>query len=250
MMHPNTCHSEVKVSIIVAVYNGAKTFQRCIDSIANQTYKNIELIIIDGASTDGTVDMIKANEEYISYWESGPDRGIYHAWNKGVKQAKGEWIAFIGCDDELAYDSALSEMLDLADEGINFISGRMKILFENGAVEKGEPWGLARMRKWQNIAHPGSLHHRTLFEQFGNFDENYKIAGDYDFLLRASEEIKGAFLDKVLVLMGAEGVSNTNIFPVLKEAFQVQRKCEVIGLLRAVINFIVAYLKVFVRKVI
>jgi len=104
------------------------------------------------------------------------------------------------------------------------------------------------MRKWQNIAHPGALHHQVLFEQFGHFNEAYKIAGDYDFLLRASESIKSCFLDKVLVHMGADGVSNTKILPVLTETFHIQRKCRSIGVFQAGVNFMVACLKAFVRK--
>jgi len=238
-----------RVSIIIAVYNGAKTLQHCIDSIVSQTYKNIELIIIDGGSSDDTVDMIKTNEEYIAYWESEPDRGIYHAWNKGLAKATGEWIAFIGCDDELAYDAALSDMLELADEGINFISGRMKILFESGEVEKGEPWELDRMRKWQCIAHPCSLHHTSLFEQFGLFDEQYKIAGDYEFLLRVSGSIHGCFMDKIIVLMGGDGVSNSNIMGTLWEVLKIQREDNKIGLFKAILNFLIALLKSVFRKI-
>lgn len=236
-----------RVSIIIAVYNGAKTLQHCIDSIVSQTYKNIELIIIDGGSSDDTVDMIKTNEEYIAYWESKPDRGIYHAWNKGLAKATGEWIAFIGCDDELAYDAALSDMLELADEGINFISGRMKILFESGEVEKGEPWELDRMRKWQCIAHPCSLHHTSLFKQFGLFDEKYKIAGDYEFLLRVSEAVHARFVDKVLIDMGAGGVSNTQVLSALLEVYEIQGKFSK-TLMGAEYNFIIALFKACIRS--
>ena len=85
------------LTIIVAVFNGAKTLERCIDSVVQQTWPYKELIIMDGGSTDGTVDLLKRYDSKIKYWESRPDRGIYHAWNKALDHAEGEWICFIGC---------------------------------------------------------------------------------------------------------------------------------------------------------
>jgi len=241
----------MKISVIIAVYNGAKTLQRCLDSIANQTYPNIELIIVDGASTDKTVEIIEKNKKSVSYWESKPDRGIYHAWNKALVHASGEWITFLGADDEFAYSDAISDMISASrKKECNFISGKMKIIGSEGFILKGEHWDISAMRKWQNIAHPGALHHQSLFEKYGNFDEQYKIAGDYDFLLRASQSIKGCFLDKVVVYMGADGVSNTQILPVLTETFHIQRNCSSIGVFRASVNFMIACLKAFVRKAI
>ena len=87
------------ITIIIAVFNGAKTLQQCIDSVAQQSYPNKELIIIDGGSKDGTLDLLKANSEKIDYWVSETDNGIYNAWNKGLAQANGDWICFLGADD-------------------------------------------------------------------------------------------------------------------------------------------------------
>jgi len=241
-------NSSPKVSIIIAVYNGAETLQCCLDSIASQTYPNIELIIMDAGSTDGTVNIIKANESTISYWESKPDKGIYHAWNKALSHATGEWIAFIGADDAFAYTDVLTDMIGTScKESCNFISGRMKVFFDRKTIEKGEPWDLKQIRKWQNIAHPGALHHKSLFEKFGVYNEDYKIAGDYEFLLRASKEIKACFLDEVVVHMGGEGVSHANVFPALVENLKIQKNCKDIGMICATINFIIAYAKSIVR---
>ena len=241
--------SSPTISVIIAVYNGMETLQDCLDSIAKQSYENIELIIMDGASTDGTVDIIKANQDVITYWESKSDRGIYHAWNKALSHVQGDWVTFIGADDAFSDSSVLSEMIACSQANeCNFISGRMKIFFKDKTVEKGEPWDIDAMRKWQNIAHPGALHHKKLFDKFGYFDENYKIAGDYEFLIRVSNEIKGCFLDKVLVHMGGEGVSNTRILPVLFETFKLQKTCQEIGTVKAVKNLVIAYLKSLLRK--
>ncbi len=240
-----------KVSVIVAVYNGGKTFEACLKSIQKQLYKNIEIIIIDGGSTDNTMQIVVAYKDMIKYCESKKDKGIYHAWNKALQHVTGEWVCFLGSDDEFSYTDAISDMVRLSQEsGCNFISGKMEIISSKGAILKGDPWDIGAMRKWQNIAHPGALHHQVLFEQFGHFNEAYKIAGDYDFLLRASESIKSCFLDKVLVHMGADGVSNTQILPVLTETFHIQRKHRSIGVFQAGVNFVIACLKALVRKAI
>ena len=95
------------ISIVVAVFNGAHTLQRCIDSVITQDYPDKEIIIMDGGSTDGTVDILRSNSRRIAYWESRRDRGIYHAWNKGLQQAHGEWIIFLGADDVLYNERVL-----------------------------------------------------------------------------------------------------------------------------------------------
>ena len=103
--------SQPLFTIIIAVFNGAKTLQQCIDSVAQQSYPNKQLIIIDGGSTDGTVELLQANDQSISYWVSEPDAGIYNAWNKGLKQANGEWICFLGADDYF-YQVSLGKRLN------------------------------------------------------------------------------------------------------------------------------------------
>ena len=89
------------ISVVTAVFNCKSTLQQCLDSVAQQTYAHIELIVIDGGSTDGTVELIQANAQRIAYWISEPDRGIYNAWNKALAKATGDWICFLGTDDYL-----------------------------------------------------------------------------------------------------------------------------------------------------
>src|SRR5690348_14220883 len=96
-----------RVSLIIAVYNGASTIVKCLNSVAAQTYGSRELIVIDGGSTDGTVDILRCNADQLSYWISEPDTGVYNAWNKGLARARGEWIAFLGADDYLWTPDAL-----------------------------------------------------------------------------------------------------------------------------------------------
>ncbi|MDL5501794.1 MAG: glycosyltransferase, partial [Candidatus Methanoperedens sp.] len=93
------------------VYNGAKTLQRCIDSVSNQSYLNKELIIIDGGSTDGTIEILRSSQDKITYWQSGPDNGIYDAWNKALDHARGDWICFLGSDDYLWKSNVFEEIM-------------------------------------------------------------------------------------------------------------------------------------------
>ena len=89
----------MRVSIIISVLNGAKTLQSCLDSIALQDYNDIELVVVDGGSSDGTIQILGKNEDIITSWLSEPDSGNYDAWNKGLEIVTGEYICFIGCDD-------------------------------------------------------------------------------------------------------------------------------------------------------
>jgi len=201
------------ISIIVAVYNGAKTLQQCIDSVAQQTYANKELIIIDGGSKDGTVDLLKANQEKISYWISEPDRGIYNAWNKGLAQAKGEWICFLGADDWLCDSTVLekvAESLLQFDHSFEIVYGQVKMVNAAGdeVGKLGTPWEAVK-EKFMNgtycLPTPGVFHSSEAFAKYGGFDETYRIAGDYELLLRVLRSSAPLFLDGITVTKMQQG---------------------------------------------
>jgi glycosyltransferase involved in cell wall biosynthesis len=203
------------ISVIVAVFNGGKTIQQCIDSVASQTYPNKELIIIDGGSNDGTVDLLEANSKRISYWISAPDSGIYNAWNKGLAKAKGEWVCFLGSDDYFWDSQVLEKMakqLEKLPSSIRVAYGQVMIVNEReeGLYRIGEPWQKVKESFTQAmcIPHVGTMHRRTLFELQGNFDESFLISGDYELLLRELRT-NDAFFIKVGIVaaMRISGVS-------------------------------------------
>ena len=221
------------ISIVVAVYNGAKTIQQCVDSISHQTYPNKELIIIDGGSLDGTVELLKSNQENIAYWISEPDRGIYNAWNKGVSQAKGEWICFLGADDYFwdvrVLDQVVSQLVTISPK-INVAYGQIMLLSNDG--EKlyaiGEPWGAVknRFKQLMSIPHPGAMHRASLFRKYGNFDEAFRIAGDYEFLLRELKSNDAMFMPNLITIgMRQGGVSSdpANAVEAMREIRMAQR---------------------------
>ena len=221
------------LTVIVAVFNGSTTLQQCIDSFTQQTYTNKELVIIDGGSYDGTVGILLANQGSIAYWISEPDSGIYNAWNKGVAQAKGDWICFLGADDFFWNDKVLTQAAEhLIKLPSDIRVAYAQIMLLNSADEcvyqVGVPWEKikSRFRQTMCIPHPGTMHRRSLFERHGKFEETFKIAGDYEFLLRELKTADASFIpDIVIAAMRQGGISsNPGISLVqLREVRRAQR---------------------------
>src|SRR5665811_510890 len=193
------------ISVIVAVFNGRVTLQQCIDSVAQQTYPNKELIIIDGGSNDGTVEVLEENRNKFSYWVSEPDRGIYNAWNKGLAQAQGEWICFLGADDYFWDDTVLERMavqLQMLPTNIRVAYGQIMLISDDGQSSRplGESWAQLKepFKQYMNIPHVGTMHRRSLFEQHGKFDESFNIAGDYELLLRELTRNDAVFFPDII----------------------------------------------------
>jgi glycosyltransferase involved in cell wall biosynthesis len=223
------------VSCIIASKDSEKSIKRAIESVKNQTYPNIEIIVIDGESKDRTVDILE--ESQIDYWISEKDNGIYDALNKGIMLSCGEWIFFLGSDDFIlphAVEKYLKFSLEKErqNQKIEFISSKMLILTEIkilGFKEKiseiyGKEWKWEEFKKSMTVAHPGSFHRRNLFKEVGLFDTNYKIAGDYELLLRKKDKLKAAFLDEALVIMSGEGTSRKKPLKGLEEAEKAKVK--------------------------
>ncbi len=237
-----------RISVVVAVRNGARTLQVCLDSVTHQSHPDVELVVIDGASTDRTREVIRANSPSIAYWCSEPDRGIYEAWNKALSRITGDWVCFLGADDVFASTDALAHLLAVAG-GADLVTAKVAIVDARGAVLRvvGRPWDWRGMRAHQVVAHPGALHRREVFSRVGSFDATLHVVGDYDFLLRLGPTANATFLDEVIVLMSKGGVSRRSLFPVLRESWRVQARHAAIGPVRASYNFAIAYAKGLAR---
>lgn len=214
-MNPN--NSTPLISVVIAVYNGKATLQQCLDSVTQQTYAHIELIVIDGGSKDGTVDLIRANAQKISYWISEPDRGIYNAWNKALVQAKGDWICFLGADDYLwnvQVIERMAEQLMLVPPDIRVVYGQIMLLNNNDSelYAVGDPWEKVKspFRQLMCVPHPAVMHRRSLFEDHGNFDETFRIAGDYELLLRELKTSDALFIDGIVMTAMRQGGVSTD----------------------------------------
>jgi glycosyltransferase involved in cell wall biosynthesis len=242
-----------RVSVIIAAFNRAKTLQSCLDSIFEQTTQPVEIVVCDGGSSDGSREIIEANCAHLTHWQSKPDRGVPHAWNMALTHATGEWVCFLGADDRFAKPITLATLLDAArDRATNYISGQAILIDDDGQARRvvGTGWDWGRMKHYQHIAHPGSLHRRDLFARYGNFDEAYPIAFDYDFLLRVGRSINAAFVPEPVVLMGMSGQSNTQAWRAFRENRRIQAAHPEIGVTAAALNHAVAAAKQVARTAI
>jgi len=242
------------ITVITVVLNGKEHLEKTIQSVINQTYPNVEYIVIDGGSTDGTVDIIKKYDDYIDYWVSEPDRGIYDSWNKGVVLSNGKWLSFMGSGDLYVNDALSNYILFLGGysdiENVLYISSKI-MLTRNGQQIKiiGEPWKWKVFARYMNVGHIGSLHARKLFKFYGMFNEYFKIAGDYELLLRPKENLCALFLDKVTVYSDADGISRRNK-RVFKEALIAKALHTEKGFLLLTYDFILAVIKWKIKKLI
>ncbi len=203
------------ITIITATYNAEFYLQELVDSIRRQTYPNIEWIVIDGGSKDETKNILKTNEDVIGFWLSEKDDGIYDAWNKGLAHAHGDWIYFLGADDLLRDNNALACMakflVDVPEE-MEIAYAQIMLLSEDARdiFAAGEPWGGIKRRFAQVMClpHQGVFHRRSLFEKHGNFNTTFRIAGDYELLLRELKNGDAAFFPMVVAGMRQGGISN------------------------------------------
>ena len=204
------------VSVIIAVFNGAATLARALDSVRSQSLPCVELIVQDGGSKDGTCDLVRARASEIAHWESAPDGGIYSAWNRALQHAKGEWICFLGSDDAFHDRNALADMFAAASNlpsRVRVVYANVALMTEAGRVAQiiGEAWPRARAAFLAGfmVPHPGALHRRSLFEERGGFDASYRIAGDYELLLRELRDGEAHHVDRTVVDMALGGASTT-----------------------------------------
>jgi glycosyltransferase involved in cell wall biosynthesis len=220
-----TSLKEPLITIITAVYNDVIFLEEAINSVLDQSYKNIEYIIIDGGSTDGSLEIIKKYSNNIEYWISEKDNGVYDAWNKGINKANGDWICFLGADDFLlpdaihVYVNNLESCFDL-----DYVSSKVILCDKNKKKIKtiGQSWEWNSFSKFMTVAHVGSLHNKYLFKKYGLFDTRYKICGDYELLLRARDNLKTKFIDEETCFMRIGGISNSNL-RVFKETFKAKK---------------------------
>lgn len=248
------------LSVITVSYNSSETIKVTLDSILNQSYKNIEYIVIDGNSSDSTVTILesyrdKFKQMSISYsFISEQDTGIYDAFNKGVKLSKGKWISFLGSDDYYLNNALelYSTTILNNNKNIDFVYSNVDILNDKKEIIKkiNGIWSWFKFKRYMNIAHVGAFHNKEYFARYGCFNQTYKIAGDYELLLRAKSKLKTVKIEKVTAKMGNSGISNNFISLVLKETFKAKNKTAKIGFLVCSLDYMIAILKYYTKKII
>lgn len=239
------------LSIITATYNAEKYIADLVASIRPDMAADIEWIVIDGASTDNTGAILQAASDVVTTFTSEPDKGIYDAWNKGIACARGEWVLFMGADDfflpgglqlcRAAANSAAPET--------NIITSTIQWIDENdGRLVKtiDQKWNWQAMQRWMTIAHPSTLHRRSIFKTAAPFDTSYRSAADYDFLLRVGPELRAGHIAEPVARVRIGGASHR--LSALKEAQRARRKNLNISALDAGTSLAVATLKFMARK--
>lgn len=223
----------MKISIITVCYNAAGTLVDTLDSVAAQTYADIEHVVVDGGSTDGTVELVKNHGQRVSNWVSEPDRGIYDAMNKGVAMATGDVVGILNADDVYADDAVLTQVADVfADPAIDACYADLvyvdqcdssKIVrywksqaYEDGLFERG----------WMP-AHPTFFVRKAVYEKFGGFDLSFPRQADFELTMRflAIHKIKSVYVPKIWVKMRVGGVSNNSVRGVIKGNLEAYRAC-------------------------
>ena len=218
----------MKVSIVTVTFNSARFLEDCIRSVQMQQYKNIEHIIIDGKSTDGTIDIIKKNEKGIARWVSETDRGIYDAINKGMAMATGEVIGILNSDDVLDNDRVITNIVKafLTDEK-DVVYGDLEVVSQDDTnkvlrIWKGQPFNRNRFRYGWMPAHPTFYIKRSLIDKFGGYETHYFTAADFEFMARYlyQHKVSATYLPELIVRMRTGGASNKN----LKQRLRANRR--------------------------
>ena len=227
----------MKISLITATYNSIETLPTCMYSVATQTHKNIEHIIIDGCSSDGTIDFLKNSGFSYSVLISEPDFGIYDALNKGLSMATGEIIGFLHSDDKLYHDRVLeivstqfreSEELQLVYSNLVYVSARFPEKITRMWLSQQFYPGLLSTG-WMP-PHPTMYLKAELYRELGGFDSSMRISADYLSILKifSIPELQSKYIDDIFIAMREGGVSNRNVKSLLvkwHEDFQSLRAC-------------------------
>lgn len=219
----------IKISIITVCYNSVKTIHETLQSVASQRYPHVEYILIDGGSTDGTINVIQSFEPHIAVFVSEPDKGIYDAMNKGIARATGDVVGLLNADDLYANEEVLTRVAQaFTDQNLDACYSDL-IYFATDAPDKV-------LRYWRSNdfhpglfakgwcpAHPTFFVRRNLYDRYGVFDTRFKGGNDVELMMRFLEKhhIKTRYLPEVMVKMRLGGVSNNSIKGIIEQNRQI-----------------------------
>jgi glycosyltransferase len=228
----------MKISVITVVRNCAGTIADAIASVSSQDHADVEHVVVDGASTDGTLEVLQRDRASIVSLVSEPDRGLYDAMNKGLGLASGEVIGFLHADDLFASHDVLSRVAEVfADPEVDIVYGDL-LYVRKTDVRAVVRWWTAGDFNRSRLAlgwmppHPTVYVRRRVYERWGAFDTSLRIAADYDFMLRTlgSGEVRAAYLPDVLVRMRVGGASNRSLRNILRKSREDVRAMRLNGI--------------------
>ncbi len=236
----------MKVSIITAVYNGTQTIQGCIENILVQSYKNIEHIIVDGGSVDGTVDIIKRYSNVISYWVSEPDNGIYDAMNKGIMAATGDIVGILNCDDMYANGSVIEGIVKcLCENNVRSCYGDLVYVDQDDTDKVVRRWNSGdfyrdRFKRGWMPPHPTFFVKKSVYKEYGVFNTGFRLAADYELMLRFlyRYNISTKYIPRPLVRMRTGGSSHPGLYNTIKAIMENYKAWKINNLNPTPITFI------------
>jgi glycosyltransferase involved in cell wall biosynthesis len=239
----------VTISIITVVYNGSKYLEATINSVIKQKSNDFEYIIVDGGSTDGTVELIVKNEKHISQWVSEPDNGLYDAMNKGLKMASGDFVWFINAGDEINDANTLKLILKKASEqNADLLYGEAMIIGEGGSEIGMRRKSAPEKLNWKSFKRGMVVCHQSFIPKRAIaplYDLKYKYSSDIDWEIKCLKKAKSIVNTKLVLSRFLDnGQSKRTIIPSIKERFRIMVKYY--GLLSSVLNHIPIILRFFV----
>jgi len=235
----------MKVSVITVVFNGEHTIGDALKSVALQRYSDIEHIVIDGASTDGTLEVIKANADRVTTLLSEPDSGIYDAMNKGVKLATGDVIGLLNADDVFHDDTIISQVVEAhRDEDIDACYADLVYVKENDLSQVTRYWRSRHYKKglcfngWMP-AHPTLYLKRRVYDQVGLYNTGLRYQADLEFCARAFDihNIRSNYVPKLWVRMRLGGVTNNSLSSMVNGNWESYRALRKLGLKKDPISY-------------
>lgn len=225
MPTPPRTIEDSRLSIITASFNAATHIKECLRSVRQQTYSRLEHIVIDGGSTDGTLEILERNRHGGLSWISEPDSGIAEAMNKGIARARGQWLLFLQADDRIHHASAVEEALAEAPDGCGVIL--FPVCVRDVARQFRFPVRLGRSWRKMPGSHQGMLFHRTVFERHGTYDTSYQIAMDYAYVRRLERAgVPFRVGTTFLATVSGDGISGAKDWPGLARRLREERRVQ------------------------
>lgn len=221
----------MKVTVIIASYNNRETIPDTIESVCDQTYTDLEYVVVDGNSTDGTVDVLKQYDDQISTWVSEKDEGIYDAMNKGLNMASGELIGFLHADDFYASYDVIKDVVEMIEtENAEACYADLQYVQRNDMENVVRKWKSGSYKSGEFLngwmpPHPTLFVKKEIYDRYGGFKTELGTAADYELMLRFihKHEIRLAYLQETIIKMRTGGESNASVINRLK-ANQNDRK--------------------------
>lgn len=224
----------MRISLITISYNSENTIQKTLESVKNQSIKDFEFLIIDGNSNDNTLNIVQ-NYSFIDKVISEKDRGIYDALNKGIKNSTGEIIGFLNSDDTFYTENSLELISNAFDDNTDCVFGDLVYIDNEEKIKrvwKGSEFKKGAFKKGWMPAHPTFYCRRSFYEKFGLYNDSYKIAGDFELMLRFFEKhnIRSKYIQQTLVNMKVGGASNSGLkskIDILREEFRALKENDI-----------------------